>query len=111
MIGALFLCMIPAGTGHHNLGDREVKRKIGGLQYNRARQYDPKVGRWTAQDPIGFAGGDPDLYAYTGQQGCRDAGPSSKTKDSTRKRERTKERKRPIPPFLSPSARNASEKT
>jgi RHS repeat-associated protein len=28
------------------------------------RDYDPEVGRWTAKDPIGFAGGDTDLYAY-----------------------------------------------
>ena len=28
------------------------------------RDYDPEVGRWTAKDPIGFAGGDADLYGY-----------------------------------------------
>ena len=28
------------------------------------RDYDPEVGRWTAKDPIGFAGGDTDLYGY-----------------------------------------------
>jgi RHS repeat-associated protein len=28
------------------------------------RDYDPEVGRWTAKDPIGFAGGDVDLYGY-----------------------------------------------
>ncbi|MEQ1722087.1 MAG: RHS repeat-associated core domain-containing protein, partial [Pseudobdellovibrio sp.] len=31
-----------------------------------ARDYDPTVGRWTAKDPIGFAGGDTNLYAYVG---------------------------------------------
>ena len=36
-----------------------------GLQYSRARHYDPKVGRFLQQDPIGFAGGDANLYAYT----------------------------------------------
>jgi len=30
-----------------------------------ARDYDPAIGRWTAKDPIGFAGGDDDLYGYT----------------------------------------------
>jgi len=30
-----------------------------------ARDYDPAIGRWTAKDPIGFAGGDEDLYGYT----------------------------------------------
>lgn len=28
------------------------------------RDYDPESGRWTAKDPIGFAGGDSDLYGY-----------------------------------------------
>jgi RHS repeat-associated protein len=28
------------------------------------RDYDPSTGRWTAKDPIGFAGGDADLYGY-----------------------------------------------
>jgi RHS repeat-associated protein len=28
------------------------------------RDYDPDVGRWTAKDPIMFAGGDTDLYGY-----------------------------------------------
>ncbi len=30
------------------------------------RDYDPEVGRWTAKDPISFAGGDANLYAYVG---------------------------------------------
>ncbi|QTA84136.1 RHS repeat domain-containing protein [Desulfonema magnum] len=28
------------------------------------RDYDPEIGRWTAKDPIGFGGGDTDLYGY-----------------------------------------------
>ncbi len=28
------------------------------------RDYDPETARWTAKDPIGFAGGDTDLYGY-----------------------------------------------
>jgi RHS repeat-associated protein len=31
-----------------------------------ARDYDATVGRWTTKDPIGFAGGDTNLYAYVG---------------------------------------------
>jgi len=31
-----------------------------------ARDYDPGMGRWTNRDPIGFAGGDTELYAYAG---------------------------------------------
>jgi RHS repeat-associated protein len=33
-----------------------------GLQYNRARYYDPKTGRWISQDPAGFAAGDTNIY-------------------------------------------------
>jgi len=29
-----------------------------------ARDYDPVVGRWTVKDPIGFAGGDTNLFGY-----------------------------------------------
>ncbi len=35
-----------------------------GLTYYRARWYDPQQGRFTSEDPIGFAGGL-NLYAYT----------------------------------------------
>ncbi|XZE43940.1 RHS repeat domain-containing protein [Pirellulaceae bacterium SH467] len=37
-----------------------------GMQYNRARWYDPQTGRWLSQDPIGFAAGDANLYRYVG---------------------------------------------
>lgn len=30
-----------------------------------SRDYDPRVGRWTAKDPILFTGGDQNLYGYT----------------------------------------------
>ena len=29
-----------------------------------ARDYDAETGRWTAKDPILFAGGDTNLYGY-----------------------------------------------
>jgi len=35
-----------------------------GLYYYRARYYDPKVGRFISEDPIGFNGGDANLYRY-----------------------------------------------
>jgi RHS repeat-associated protein len=34
-----------------------------GLYYYRARYYDPMVGRFTSEDPVGFGGGS-DFYAY-----------------------------------------------
>ncbi len=35
-----------------------------GLYAYRVRSYDPKSGRFISKDPIGFAGGDTNLYAY-----------------------------------------------
>ena len=37
-----------------------------GMYYYRARYYDPQTGRFISEDPIGFAGGDVNLYAYVG---------------------------------------------
>jgi RHS repeat-associated protein len=39
-----------------------------GLQNNLHRWYDAKTGRWTSEDPIGFLGGDENLYRYVGNQ-------------------------------------------
>lgn len=36
------------------------------LDYFDARDYDPTIGRWTSKDPIGFGGGDTNLYGYVG---------------------------------------------
>jgi RHS repeat-associated protein len=35
-----------------------------GLQYSRARWYDANLGRFISEDPIGFRGGDINLYGY-----------------------------------------------
>lgn len=35
-----------------------------GLYFYRARYYSPSMQRFISQDPIGFGGGDPNLYAY-----------------------------------------------
>ena len=57
----------PASTVENNLRfpgqyfDNET-----GLHYNWHRTYDPVVGRYTQVDPIGFAGGDVNLYRYVG---------------------------------------------
>jgi RHS repeat-associated protein len=37
-----------------------------GLVRFGVRDYDAEVGRWTAKDPIRFAGGDENIYAYVG---------------------------------------------
>jgi RHS repeat-associated protein len=35
-----------------------------GLVHFGTREYDPETGRWTTKDPIGFGGGDGNLYGY-----------------------------------------------
>jgi RHS repeat-associated protein len=49
---------IPLGFAG-GLHDRDI-----GLVRFGFRDYDPETGRWAAKDPIGFAGGDTDLYGY-----------------------------------------------
>jgi len=49
----------PGGPGYNGL------ESTGGLVYMRNRWYDPNTGRFTQEDPIGFAGGV-NLYAYAG---------------------------------------------
>ena len=48
----------PFGFGGGILDDQTGLVRFG------ARDYDPVVGRWTAKDPVGFGGGDGNLYAY-----------------------------------------------
>ncbi|MDH3976794.1 MAG: hypothetical protein OEV42_21235 [Deltaproteobacteria bacterium] len=45
---------------------REWDEEVG-LYYYRARFYDPEVGRFISKDPLGFDGGDYNLYSYVGQ--------------------------------------------
>ncbi|MES2019200.1 MAG: RHS repeat-associated core domain-containing protein [Pseudomonadota bacterium] len=40
-------------------------RDSGLVRFGR-RDYDPRIGRWTVKDPIGFGGGSTSLYAYVG---------------------------------------------
>ncbi|SHL81587.1 RHS repeat-associated core domain-containing protein [Anaerocolumna jejuensis DSM 15929] len=37
-----------------------------GLYYNRFRYYNPEIGQYTQQDPVGLAGGNPTIYGYVG---------------------------------------------
>jgi len=36
------------------------------VSYYRARYYDPQTGRFINEDPVGFAGGQANLYVYVG---------------------------------------------
>ncbi len=48
------------------VGQFGVMDENNGLYFMRARYYDPIAGRFISQDPLGFNGGDWNLYAYTG---------------------------------------------
>lgn len=48
------------------IGQLGIMTEPNGFYYMRARYYDPQVGRFVAEDPSGFAGGDLNLYAYVG---------------------------------------------
>ena len=53
------------GTGSTNSYQFTGREHDGtGLVYYRARYYSPVLQRFLSEDPIGFAGGDANLYAY-----------------------------------------------
>jgi RHS repeat-associated protein len=53
----------PANGDRFKYTGREWDGEIG-LQFNRARYYDPLSGRWINQDPAKFTAGDWNLYRY-----------------------------------------------
>jgi RHS repeat-associated protein len=57
-----------------------------GLQYNRARDYNATDGRWTSQDPLGFAAADSNLYRYVGNSPTLAPDPSGLLKESWAKK-------------------------
>ncbi len=57
-------------TGRENDGN--------GLYYYRARYYNPMFGRFISQDPLGFGGGDVNLYAYVRNSPTNLVDPSGK---------------------------------
>ncbi|MFO0929428.1 MAG: tandem-95 repeat protein [Gemmataceae bacterium] len=65
----------PGYRGRYGWTGREHDAETG-LQYNRARYYDPQTGRWLSQDPLGFAAGDIDLYRYSRNTPTKTTDPS-----------------------------------
>ena len=49
-----------------------------GLYYYRARYYNPQTGTFLNEDPIGFSGGDANLYRYVGNNPTNFTDPSGK---------------------------------
>jgi RHS repeat-associated protein len=54
--GNIVVDTAPAVGDRYGFTGREFDANTG-LQYNRARYYDPGTGRWTSEDPLGFRGG------------------------------------------------------
>lgn len=46
--------------------------------YRYDRQYSPSIGRWLSKDPIGFGGGDTNLYGYVANDPVNLTDPSGK---------------------------------
>jgi RHS repeat-associated protein len=63
-----------AATAGYQFTGREADGT--GLQFNRARYYSPEYGRFVSEDPLGFAGGDINLYAYVGNSPLNAVDPS-----------------------------------
>jgi RHS repeat-associated protein len=47
-----------------------------GLVHFGARDYDAETGRWLTKDPVGFGGGDTNVYGYAGNDPINSADPS-----------------------------------
>ncbi len=63
--GQLTYVLDPTFDNFYTYTGREYDKETG-LYYYRARYYDAMEGRFISKDPIGFAGGDVNLYNYVG---------------------------------------------
>jgi RHS repeat-associated protein len=54
-----------------------------GLNYDRARYYDPTTGRFLSTDPAGFSAGDANLYRYVGNSPVDKIDPTGLCADGT----------------------------
>jgi RHS repeat-associated protein len=67
-----------AGLDRYGYTGREWDATLG-VQYSRARVYDPATGRFLTADPMGFAAGDVNLYRYVRNSPSNYADPSGFT--------------------------------
>jgi RHS repeat-associated protein len=70
----------PTTGDRYKFTGRELDSETG-LQYHHARYYDPATGRWTTDDPSGFAAGDPNLYRYVQNGPTNSTDPSGLSQD------------------------------
>src|SRR5579872_4503012 len=66
----------PTATPFQYVGTLGYYRDSGSKEYVRARYLDTQKGRWLTQDPIGFDGGDWDLYRYVENGPTTEADPT-----------------------------------
>jgi RHS repeat-associated protein len=58
-----------AGTTSNNPSQYTGRENEGnGLYFHRARYYSPVLGRFVSEDPLGFKGDGPNVYAYGGEE-------------------------------------------
>jgi RHS repeat-associated protein len=75
--GQLVAMTDPSAADRFAYTGREFDNETG-LFYYRARFYDPRLGRFLSQDPLGFAAGDVNLYRYVGNNPLGAADPSGR---------------------------------
>ncbi len=76
----------PSESDRYLWTGREFDR-VTGLQYNRARYYDPVTGRWITPDPSGIAAGDTNLYRYVKNDPTNLTDPSGRQPRTTKELE------------------------
>jgi RHS repeat-associated protein len=73
--GRVLSQMNPSVQFRYGYTGRELDLESG-LDYYRARYYDPQVGRFISVDPMGFGAGDTNLYRYVGNNSTNAIDPS-----------------------------------
>ena len=76
-MGAVRATIAPRNAFHHLIPFTGRPGEVTtGLQNNLNRWYDASVGSWINEDPIGFEGGDTNLYRYCGNDPVNAADPN-----------------------------------
>ncbi len=74
-----------------------------GFYYERARYYDPQIGRWTTQDPLGPAGGDSNLTRYVLNAPTNYTDPTGKDAEDEESLDETAEQQAQPSPTVTPT--------
>jgi RHS repeat-associated protein len=56
--------------------EKQLFRRRRRIPISRARYYDPQIGRFISEDPLGFDGGDVNLYVYAGNNPVLNSDPT-----------------------------------